>query len=85
MERVVLPASLREVFASMFVSCTACMLFDFRAANAVPTLDNVNAFMNTNAGSKIVVPDALYDTWVAASNWATYASRITKASEYQEQ
>lgn len=35
---------------------------------------------------KIVVPDALYDTWIAATNWSssTIVSHIVKASEYED-
>lgn len=56
--------------------------FDFSALEAVPTLENTNAFIGTPATSKIIVPDALYDAWKAATNWSTYADRIVKASEY---
>jgi hypothetical protein len=56
--------------------------FDFSALEAVPTLENTNAFSGTLATSKIIVPDALYDDWKAATNWSTYADRIVKASEY---
>lgn len=56
--------------------------FDFSALEAVPTLENTNAFLGTLATSKIIVPDALYDDWKAATNWSTYADRIVKASEY---
>ena len=31
---------------------------------------------------KIVVPDDLYNTWIAATNWSTHASKIIKASEF---
>ena len=66
----------------MFSGCTALEFIDFSQASAVPTLSATNAFNNTNSTFKIVVPDALYDTWVAASNWSTFASHIVKASEY---
>lgn len=31
---------------------------------------------------KIVVPDTLYDEWIADSSWAAYADRIIKLSDY---
>ena len=34
---------------------------------------------------KIIVPDALYDEWIVATNWATYASQIIKKSEWDAQ
>lgn len=56
--------------------------YDFTQATAVPTLSNKNAFyIDTNFLSKIVVPDSLYDSWIAATNWSTYADYIYKASE----
>jgi hypothetical protein len=42
---------------------------------------NTNAFNGINAIAKIIVPDALYDEWIAATNWAGYQSYIYKASE----
>lgn len=59
--------------------------YDFRALEAVPTLANINAFFAILSYTKIIVPDALYDEWIAATNWSTYASYIVKASEYVEQ
>ena len=56
--------------------------YDFRASKSVPTLSSTNAFKNIPSDCKIVVPDALYDTWIAATNWSTYASYIVKASEF---
>lgn len=31
----------------------------------------------------IIVPDALYDEWIVATNWANYADIIIKQSEYE--
>lgn len=58
--------------------------YDFRRVSAVPTLDNINAFNGILTNFKIVVPDNLYDQWIAATNWITYASKIVKASEFVE-
>lgn len=62
---------------------TMVTLFDFRNAIQVPIL-NVSSFGNLKDTCKIVVPDALYDQWIAAENWSTYADHIVKASEYTE-
>lgn len=67
---------------SAFNGCTHLELVDFSQATAVPELSNTSTFYNTNETFKIVVPDALYSTWITASNWSTYASQIVKASEY---
>ena len=59
-----------------------CSLFDFSNHASVPTLANTNAFPSTGYRQyKIVVPDALYDTWIAEANWADLANYIYKASE----
>lgn len=57
-------------------------LVDFRDALQVPTL-TAAGFDSTHAGLKIVVPDLLYDEWVAATNWSNYASYIIKKSDYE--
>lgn len=63
---------------------SACRICDFRRCEQVPSLANTNAFSNLNAQTTIVVPDSLYDAWVSATNWSTYADRIVKSSEYTE-
>ena len=44
----------------------------------------LRAFNKINTICKIVVPDNLYDQWIAATNWSTYADYIYKASEVSE-
>ena len=46
----------------------------------VCTLSNTNAFNNTT-NAIIYVPDALVDSYKAATNWSTYASRIKSMNE----
>lgn len=57
-------------------------LVDFRLAKKIPNLKGTNVFTVSNY--KIVVPDNLYDEWILAENWSTYADHIVKASEYVE-
>ena len=66
---------------SAFMSCACLGVLDFTKNTAVPTLDNINAFSYCDC--QFIVPDNLYDEWIAATNWSTYADRIVKASEYQ--
>ena len=66
----------------MLYGCSALEVVDFSEATSVPTLHSVNTFQNTNSTFKIVVPDALYDQWIAARNWSSFANQIVKASEY---
>lgn len=46
----------------------------------VVTLSNTNAFYNS-PNAIIYVPDALVDSYKAATNWSTYADRIKGISE----
>ena len=66
----------------MFSGCTSLELVDMTGSTGVPNLSNVNNFENTNETYKIVVPDSLYDTWIAATNWASIASHIMKQSDW---
>lgn len=83
---VIIGNGLTSISQSTFRYCSSCLLYDFRSAQQVPTLVNTNAFNNTNANKKIVVPDALYDTWVATNNWNSSTNgivgAITRASDY---
>ena len=48
-------------------------------ATTPPTLTSTNGF--GNASYPIYVPDAAYDSYVAANNWSSYGTRIKKISE----
>lgn len=63
-----------------FANCQ--MRYVFFNCDTVPVMSAANAFVGTLC--QFVVPDALYDEWVSATNWSTYADRIIKASEYTE-
>lgn len=71
-----------SINANAYNGCVGMALFDFSACTAVPSLANTNAFTSVPSDCKIIVPDDLYDTWKAATNWSTYASMIVKASEF---
>ena len=79
---VIIPQSVTKINSNAFSTCTGMALYDFRALVSVPTLGGTNAFTSIRSDCKMVVPDALYDAWIAATNWSTYASNIVKASEY---
>lgn len=64
-----------------FDGCTALEVVDFSEATDVPSITS-STFSNTNSTFQIVVPDALYSTWIAATNWSSLASQIVKVSDY---
>lgn len=70
--------------SSVFLYSDSILKFDFTSATSIPTLSNTSAFGSINGICKIYVPDALYDEWIVATNWATYADYIYKASEMED-
>ena len=81
LENITLSDTLTNIGNLAFANCESILLFDFSNYGVIPTLGNV-AFNAINKLAKIVVPDSLYETWIAEANWSTYASYIVKASEY---
>lgn len=73
---ITFPASVTKVERAAFHTATNCLVYDFSKCTVVPTLDNTSAFTGINANAKIKVPSDLYNEWIAATNWATYASYI---------
>ena len=69
------------LYNNIFLSCRRIVEYDFSSLTNVPTLSNTNSFSGISPLCKIIVPDALYDTWIATTNWVTYANYIYKASE----
>ena len=82
MASIVIPQSVTTIYNSAFYGCHGMAFYDFRAFTSVPSLSATSAFNSIPSDCKIVVPDALYDEWIAATNWSTYASKIVKASEF---
>ena len=78
---IVLPSRVAGINTAAFYYCYSIIKYDFSQCTSVPTLSNTNAFDSINGICKIIVPDSLYDEWIAASNWSTYANYIYKASE----
>lgn len=84
LQSIYLPNTITTINANAFNGCYSMRKYDFSQFTAIPTLANINAFSGINAQCKIVVPDELYDEWISATNWTTYANYIYKASEVQE-
>ena len=82
LKRIKMNASSGNWGTNMFYGCTSLELVDMTGSTGVPTLSNTSNFQNTNNTYKIVVPDSLYDTWIAATNWASIASHIMKQSDW---
>ena len=78
---VIIPNSVTRINSYAFQNCYSLTKYDFSQCTAVLKLSNTNAFSGINGICKIIVPDSLYDEWIAAANWSTYADYIYKASE----
>jgi hypothetical protein len=79
---VIFPSSIDNLPANAFSNCYGMAFYDFSHHTSVPTLSNTNAFTGIPDDCKIIVPDALYDEWIAATNWSTYASYIIKKTDW---
>lgn len=79
---IIIPASVTNIDNSAMGYNYSMAFYDFSHHAAVPTLANANAFTGIPSDCKIIVPDALYDKWIAATNWSTYASYIIKKTDW---
>ena len=70
------PNTVTSIAASAFYFCFSARFFDFSSHTSVPTLSATSAFSSIPSDCEIRVPAALYDEWIAATNWSTYASKI---------
>lgn len=82
LSRFKVPSGITAIETDAFYRCTGVACYDFTEHTAVPSLATSNTFSGIVADCKIVVPDELYDEWIAATNWSNYASYIVKASEF---
>ncbi len=78
----------REVRLSgvVFKKCLSLTTIVFRSATSIKLLstDIFDLTPIADGTGFIYVPDALYDAYLIATNWATYASQIKKISELNE-
>lgn len=75
--------AITDIGQQTFYNCNAMELYDFRNCTVVPTLADTT--LGHKDGCQIVVPDALYDEWIAATNWSSLTNVVfVKASEYVE-
>jgi hypothetical protein len=79
---VVIPQGVTSIGNNALASCSGMAYYDFRQCTSVPTLGGTSVFSGIPSDCKMVVPDSLYDTWIAATNWSVHASKTIKASEF---
>ena len=64
-----------------FNGCTSLEIVLFQNSASIPAITETT-FANTNDTFKAIVPDALYEDWVATENWSALSSHVTKVSDY---
>lgn len=69
-----MPNSVTSIVSGTFSYCSGMKVMDFTEYTVVPSLSST--ITGFPADCEIRVPAALYDEWIAATNWATYASQI---------
>lgn len=78
----VIPSTISKISANLFNGIYSCAYYDFSNHMAIPTLEKANAFAGITANCKIIVPDNLYEDWIAATNWSNFASNIVSKSDW---
>lgn len=73
---MVIPASVTKLDGYTFARCSGLKFLDFTKHTSVPTLSSAYAFDYTPDDLEILVPAALHDEWIAATNWSAQASKI---------
>lgn len=72
-QEVILPPTVTQIGSSAF-GYSSLKLLDMSRATSVPTLGS--RALSAGSGFQILVPAALYDEWIVATNWAAYADYI---------
>lgn len=76
-----------QIGNNAFKECYALTLIDLSECTSVPKLftsptNSSGILYRANLNAKIVVPDDLYDTWIAAQYWNNIPNMIVKHSTY---
>lgn len=74
---VKIPASFEKM--PTFGQCNNLKVIDISSATSVIPAPSSLSF---SSSCKVIVPDALYDEWIAATNWSAKASNIIKKSDW---
>lgn len=76
-----IPSSVIYIQSDAFAELDGITYYDFSTHESIPVIGS-SVFLSIPSTCKIIVPDALYDEWIAATNWSTYASYIIKKSDW---
>ena len=73
---ITIPTGVTSIGDSAFFRCYGMRYYDFSACTAIPTLPDTYVFYDIPSDCQMLIPSALYNRWKAATNWATYASKM---------
>ena len=73
---ITIPDDVTSIGSYTFFDCRSIRYYDFTTHTTIPTLSNTNAFNGISDDCEIRVPASLYDEWITATNWSTYANYI---------
>jgi len=79
---IIVPSSVKYIYASSFFSCAGLAYIDFSKHTSVPYLEDSNVSYGLSSDCKIIVSDAMYEQWIAATNWSALSSKIIKKSDW---
>lgn len=78
---IFIPPSVVSIGDTAFYGLYGMRCYNFSQHTSVPVLGS-SAFSGIQTFCKIVVPDNLYDEWIAATNWSLFSSFIIKDSNF---
>lgn len=84
MASILIPKSVSGCSDYAFDFCYGMAYYDFSQHTTIPGIGS-NTFKSIPSDCKIIVPDNLYDSWIAATNWSSHASKIIKKSDWDAQ
>ena len=85
---IYIPKSIKTVQSNAFSTIRKLQWIDFSDYDdptKIPTLQNTNAFSNTNPNAKFYVRNqTMLDAFTAATNWSTYANQFEIGGKFAE-
>ena len=73
---ITIPNGVTSIGGYAFAACYGMRYYDFSTCTDIPSLLKTNAFNGIPSDCQMLIPEALYDEWSTATNWATYASKM---------